>query len=86
MWLAGTSVFALVGSGLAVIFLAVAGVISIAAGATLGGIVLTAGLLTALSGMVGRFLPGRQENVERGIPRPPGDGGTGLEMRYDDTP
>jgi len=70
MWLAGSSVFALVGSGIAVIFLAVADVISVAAGATLAGILLGAALVTGLSGMVGRFLPGRSDD-DRSLPGAP---------------
>lgn len=58
------------GSGIAVIFLAIAGVISVAAGATLAGILLGAALVTALSGMVGRFLPGRSDD-DRSLPGAP---------------
>jgi hypothetical protein len=75
MWLAGSSVFALAGSGIAVIFLAVAGVISVAAGATLAGILLGGALVTALSGMVGRFLPGRSDD-DRSLPAAPDGNGS----------
>ena len=53
-----------------VIFLAVADFISVAAGATLAGILLAAALVTGLSGMVGRFLPGRSDN-HRSLPGAP---------------
>jgi hypothetical protein len=56
---AASSVFALAESGIAVTFLAIADVMSVAAGATLAGILLGAALVSALSGVVERFLPGR---------------------------
>jgi hypothetical protein len=62
MWLAGASAFALLGGGLAVVFLTVAGTIAPAAGATLAGLLLAAGLITAVSNLVRNFLPGRSDD------------------------
>jgi hypothetical protein len=43
---------------------------SVAAGATLAGVLLGAALVTALSGVVGRFLPGRSDDG-RSLPGAP---------------
>lgn len=57
MWFTGVSSAALISAGLVCIFLAVAGVISMALGLGAGGLLIAGGVLTGIARIAGKFLP-----------------------------